>query len=340
MSTVGRSRQSRRLQISGGSTFVVSLPKVWIEEMKLKAGDTITMTKNPNRSLTFMPDDEIKQENQHAVAEIGQKTSDESIRRRIIAMYLAGYKSIKIIKLKPGQASVIRNLVRSTMIGTEIVESDSESMVIQILTRLPELSFDVALKRMHLMTTGMYREAIESLATADMDYASEVVKMDDEIDRFSLYMLRSLTMAVQNENVLQEMGLNRPSDCLAYRTVISRIERIADHAALIARRVEYLESPIDEKNMKSIITASNDALVIFERAVESLARCDYQMAESVADEIPRIARMQDPDDNSINASVIKFVMEDIRRTAEYSGDIAEVAMDRNIQSVITALEIE
>jgi hypothetical protein len=33
--------------------------------------------------------------------------------------------------------------------------------------------------------------------------------------------------------------------------------------------------------------------------------------------------------------VIKFVLEDIRRTAEYSRDIAEVVMDENIQNVIS-----
>ena len=36
-----------------------------------------------------------------------------------------------------------------------------------------------------------------------------------------------------------------------------------------------------------------------------------------------------------NAIVVKFVLEDIRRIAEYSRDIAEVVMDENISSVIT-----
>jgi hypothetical protein len=38
---------------------------------------------------------------------------------------------------------------------------------------------------------------------------------------------------------------------------------------------------------------------------------------------------------STNSSVIKFVLEDIRRTIEYSTDIAEVVINENIRSVIS-----
>lgn len=339
------SRQMRRLQLSGGSTFVISLPKVWVEDMSLKVGDGVMIMRNPNRSLTFIPDrGDGTRETSRAAAEIGPKDSDESIRRKIIAMYLAGYKYIRIVskgvRMRSNQVNVIRNLIRSTMIGTEIVESDSESMLIQILTRLPELSFDVVLRRMHLMTTNMHREAIEALAACNTEYAQEIIGMDDEIDRFALYMLRNLTIAVQNAGMLQEMGLKKPSDCLGYRTVISRIERIADHAALIAKRVKYLDGTMEEASMKSVAALSEDALKLFERAIESLAKCSYQMAEGVADEVPVVVRRQEEimfgmDDRTKNSSVIKFVLEDIRRTAEYSSDIAEVVMDKNIQSVVT-----
>ncbi len=337
-------KQTRRLQVSGGSTYIISLPKTWIENLKLKAGDSVTIIKNTNNSLTFLPDVvEIKTPTQ-AVTSIGPKDSEESIRRKIIAMYLAGYKSIKIlskgVKLRPSQTNVIRNLIRTSMIGTEIVESDSESAVIQILTRLPELSFDVALKRMHLMTINMHREAVEAFTENNKTYAEEIVKLDDEIDRFSLYMLRNLTMAVQDASILQEMSLSKPSDCLSYRTVISRIERIADHAALIAKRVKYLTSSVDEKTSKKIVVLSDGALGVFEKSIEALMKCDYTLAENVLDSIPKIIESQEElmgslKDSTKNASVIKFILDDIRRTAEYSSDIAEVVMDKNIQSMIT-----
>ena len=40
-------------------------------------------------------------------------------------------------------------------------------------------------------------------------------------------------------------------------------------------------------------------------------------------------------DNEKNTTVVRFVLEDLRRIAEYSSDIAEVAIDENVHSVIT-----
>ena len=238
------------MQLSGGSTYIVSLPKNWIDELKIKVGDNVTVVKNSNQSLTLFPrEQEDHTKKSTAIITSSQKDSGNSIKRKIIAAYLSGYKTIKIktkgMRIPPEQTRGIRELVRSSMIGTEIVESSSEIVTIQILTRLPELSFATALKRMYLMANNMIIEAIESLEEADVSHGDEVVKMDDEVDRFSLYMRRNLVLAIGNENILQDMGLQKPSDCLGYRTIVSRIERIADHASLIAKRIKFIEGKID-----------------------------------------------------------------------------------------------
>ena len=338
-------KQTRRLQLSGGSTFIISLPKNWMEDFKINVGDNITIIKNSNRSMTLFPgSNQQSTEKTHADIITSQQDSSESIRRKIIATYLGGYKTIQIkskgMRIQPEHTKVIRELVRSSMIGTEIVESSSESIMIQILTRLPELSFETALKRMHLMASNMHREAIEALSTGDIDHADEIVRMDDEVDRFSLYMRRNLTLAVQNANVLLDMGLQKPSDCLGYRAVIGRIERIADHASLIAMRVKFLDGNIDSKLMNKISKISDDSLSVFENSINALLKRDFQLAEKVADEIKKVIEsekefMAGVKESNKNSTVIRFVLEDIRRTAEYSSDITEVAIDENISNVIS-----
>ena len=311
----------------------------------MKVGDNVAVVKNSNKSLTLFPGSE-KEDKVKTTAEINisQKDSSESISRKIIATYLSGYKTIQIkakgVRIQPEHARLIRNLVRKSMIGTEIVESSSETIMIQILARLPELSFETAMKRMHLMALNMHKEAIEALSNSDREHAEEVIGMDDEVDRFSLYIRRNLTMAVQNANILKDMGLQKPSDCLGYRAVIGRIERIADHAVLISKRVKFVDGSIEPKIMKKIIKLSNDSLDVFEQATLALANRDYSMAEKVAEQVKLAIEsekefMAGIKDNTKNSIVIKFVLEDIRRVAEYSNDIVEVAIDENIANVIS-----
>lgn len=341
MTSIENSQERRKLQLTGGSTFVVSLPKKWIDELKMKIGDEVILIKNPNKSFTILSVFD-KFETRKSIIEISKDDSEESLKRKIIAIYLAGYKIIEIIskgiRIQPNHTKTIRELVRTSMIGTEIVESSSESIRIQILTRLPELSFEVALRRMYLMASNMHYEAIDALGKMDNEAAQEVIKMDDEVDRFSLYMLRNLFQAVQSGEILLEIGLKKPTDCLAYRTVIRCIERIADHAVLIAKRIKFLQTPIDKKTIQSINHLSESAVNIFENSIQALTKNDYSLAEKVAiqasktvqDEKEVMSNLKDSD----SSSVIKFVLEDIRRTVEYSTDIAEVVINENIRSVI------
>lgn len=337
--------QTRKMQLSGGSTYIISLPKNWIDELKIRVGEHVTIVKNSNQSLTLFPRERSGIERKSiAIIPSSQKDSGESIKRKTIAAYLAGYKTIKIktkgIRIPSDHSKSIRELVRTTMIGTEIVESSSEQIVLQVLTRLPELSFDTALKRMYLMANNMVKEAIECFEELDFAHSDEVVNMDDEVDRFGLYMRRNLVLAVGNERILHDMGLRKPSDCLGYRAVVTRIERIADHASLIAKRTKFVEGKIDVKLLSKVKNLSEKSLEVFESAITAVQGNDFEKGEKVAEKVREVIEeekqiMNKIKDSEKNSTVLRFVLEDLRRIAEYSGDIAEVAIDENIQNIIS-----
>ena len=333
-------KQTRRLQVTGGSTYTVSLPKDWIDELQLKKNSNIILVKNRNDSITLFQEEQSKKTN--ATALIGKNDSKESIRRKIIAMYLSGYKTIEIktkgIEIPSTHRGAIRDLVRTTLMGTEIIEASSEKIVLQVLTQLAQLSFDVALKRMYITATNMHQDAIEALKELDSEYAEEVIKMDDEVDRFSLYLMRNLNLSLENVQVLLDSGLEKPSDCLGYRTVVKCVERIADHAGLIAKKVKYLDSPIDKKILKEIEQISKESLTVFENSITALSKRDYEGAEKVASSVTKVIekenKLMDSLKPDVNTAIIKLILEDIRRTAEYSRDISEIVIDETVQSVI------
>lgn len=340
MQVTNEVKQTRRLQLVGGSTYVISLPKNWIDELQLKTGSYVSLVRNPNESITVFQESDKKI---HAIAVIGKNDSKESIRRKIIAIYLSGYNIIEIktkgMEIPSSHRGIIRDLVRTTLMGTEIIEASSERMVLQVLTQLAQLSFSVALKRMYITATNMHRDAIHALNEFDTDYADEVVKMDDEVDRFSLYMMRNLNLALENVQVLLDSGLKKSSECLEYRTVVKCVERIADHAALIAKKIKYMKSTIDRQTLGEIETISNESLTVFENSMTALSKRDYSLAEKVASNVSKVIerekKLMGALKQNSNVAILKLVLEDIRRTAEYSSDIAEVVMDGTVHTVIT-----
>ena len=274
--------------------------------------------------------------------QLEKNDSKESIRRKIIAMYISGYKIIEIrtkgMEIPSTHRSIIRDLVRTTLMGTEIIEASSEKLRLQVLTQLAQLSFNVALKRMHVTAAGMHREAIEALGELDTDQAEEVIKMDDEVDRFSLYIMRNLNLALENTQILLDSGLKKASECLGYRIVVKCVERIADHAALVAKKIKYLESKIEKKTFTEIKNTSDESLTVFENSINAFSKKDYLIAEKVATDVSKVIEKEKKQMDKLkpakNTAIIKLVLEDIRRTAEYSRDISEVIMDETVQSVI------
>ncbi|MGI0082056.1 MAG: phosphate signaling complex PhoU family protein [Nitrosopumilaceae archaeon] len=350
MSDLHDEKEVRKLQLVGGSTYVLSLPKKWVDNMHLHTGDQVSIIKNVNNSLSLFPVRAIQSAKAvKSQATIGQKDSLESIKRKIIAMYLAGYQIIEVQskggRILPNQKQAIRDLVRTNMIGTEIVESSPESITIQILTSLPELSISDALKRMFLLTSTMHRDAINALREMNVELGEEITHLDDEVDRFSLYIMRNLTLAVQHEKVLRDIGLQKPSDCISYRVVVKCVERIADHAVSIAKRVKFLKSTLEPAMLQKITKLSEESLRVFENSITALNKRDYALADTVASEACKIAEKEKEFMDSLEESkkytnIIKFVLEDIRRTAEYSSDIAEAVINETVHDVISEKAIQ
>ena len=345
MAEILNEKEVRKLQLVGGSTYVLSLPKKWIDELSLKTGDPVSIVKNVNKSLSILPSGSSQTPKvAKSKTFVSQKESVESVQRKVIAMYLSGYQILEIhskggrIQLDHKQA--IRDLVRKNMIGTEIVESTPESITIQILTSLPELSINDALKRMFLLTTTMHRQAIDALKERDAELGEEITHLDDEVDRFSLYILRNLTLAVEHERILRDIGLKKPSDCISYRIVVKSIERVADHAVSIASRVKFLKSTLEPELLQKITKLSEESLKVFEDSIAALNKRDYALADVVASTARKISVKEreftdNLEESKKYTSVIKFVLEDIRRTAEYSSDIAEAVINETIQDVIS-----
>jgi len=338
-------REVRKVQFTGRSTYVLSLPKKWIEEMRLKAGDQVTLMRELDNSLSIVPIATGPSESLSEVtAIVSPNESSNTVKRKVVSMYIAGYNIIhmkfKSGRINPGLRDAIREVVRRNLVGTEMIADASDNITLQVLLSLPELSVNTAIRRMYLIASSMHKDAVSSLAELNHELAREVIKSDDEVDRFSLYILRNLVMATQNGRVLREMGLKNPSDCLSYRVAVKSIERIADHACSIADKAIKLNEKIPKESLQKVEKMSHLALSVLGDSVEALLRRDYQLADKTVDNSENIRALEEDAIAAIeknkfhDLASVKLALEDIRRTAEYASDVAEAAMNETIEEVI------
>jgi len=188
---------------------------------------------------------------------------------------------------------------------------------------------------MSLIAKLMLRDAVESLKNRDVALSEEIIKRDEEVDRFYLFLIRQLTMAVLNRSLIQEIGLSDPRDCLVYRVVSKSLERIADHATTIARMASEIEVPLPHRLVDNLSKVSDLTSSVLEDALKSLTKVDGTVANISIISAQRIekdaevvmVKLFDFRLNQKTVVAVRLALESLKRISEYGEDIAEMTIN-------------
>lgn len=345
--SLSKNQEIRKLQITGGSTYILSLPKKWVEEMGLKQQDNLAIVRQNDSSLLIIPEKPQKtQRPAEATIEIRSDDEPDSTIRKLVATYLVGFTEIRIRtkkgRLDPMLRNVLKEFIRKMLMGTEILAETPQELRLKILLSYPELSVQSALRRMSRITISMHQDAVQALKDLDTDLTHEVIRMDDEVDRFSLYIIRQLKAAVQIGRIINEIGLSTGRDVLGYRLIVKSIERTADHALEIAKHTETLKNPLDPELYSQIEAMSGSTIAVFKEAIGTLFSRDFQKANEIVQRAKQIAQTEKELVSSIlkrpnaeDVANLNLIIESIRRAAEYASDIAEIVLNLSVEQIIT-----
>ncbi len=347
MSKSSEPEELRKIQVTGGSTYIISLPKDWVEQMGLQKGSVIRIAQKDDMTLWLQRQGaETTLGIKKAVINPKPEDTPESIVRRIISAYLMGYNIIQMRssqkRIESAHRFAVKDFTRKKLVGTEILSDLPQELTLQVLLSYSELSVKDALRRMGIIAASMHRDSITALGTEDPHLAREIVSMDDEVDRFNLYIIRLLKVAVSDSYILKESGLKSPRECLGYRLITKSVERMADHAVNIAQnRLELTLSTPGPEILAELQKLSAIALEVFETSMDAVFEEDYAKAEKVLDRaqtarsmeaevIQKIVKFASPED----VPALRLIVESVLRTAEYGTDIAEVVLNIAVKEVI------
>jgi phosphate uptake regulator len=322
-----------------------------VEEAGLRKGGRIEFSRQENRGLLLTPFEggRYEDEKSQCAISVGPDADPEGVARRIISLYVVGFSTIEI-SCKAGNLSArvrdsIREVARTKLVGTELVTESSRSATLQVLLTYPQLLVPDALRRMASITNSMQQDSVQALAKQDPELAKQVLKIDDEIDRFSLYIIRQLKWAVQHPPLIEKIGLRNPVECLGYRIITKSVERSADHSARVAKNSLLVLHQVDPVLLKDTRALSDVSLHMMDTALRALFSDNYELAESVLLEkektsqlearlVDRLLRERMP---ASELSAYRLISESLRRVGEYATDIAEVVLNLTVHKSVERL---
>lgn len=324
--------ETRKVQITGGSTYMITLPKKWAQQVGLEAGAKVRMLPLQNRAMVLQP--ESPDGTQQKVGTYNLEDEDGApLTRSVISLYIAGYEVIQIQggQITSSQRSTIRRTTQS-LIGPEIVEESSNQVVIRNLSDLSELSINETLSRIHQIARSMFEDAIKALIEKNDELAVDVGDRDDDVDRLFLAISRRFRVMLYDILAEDAEEITRV-EYYDYQTAAKQLERIADHSKKIANIVPKLKTELADELAEVIEEAATKAVAVTDQALKSLKDRDIDLAnealskpEAVEDkllELSKLNRELAPQ----TSQLIGIVADSIDRVKEYGINIAETSLN-------------
>jgi len=313
----------RKIQKTGGSTLVVSLPKAWCQNFNLKVGSKVSLNYSDSGAIILEPFEKGKEDKEPATIEVTSNSVENSL-RLMLSKYIRGYKEITVKSdSKSSLSYVIKNFLDLT-VGFEVVVENETTTVLEDIVSLPTLTFDKAIRRIDTLVRSLVKESV----SRDKIPGDYIISKDTEVDKFNLYIQRLYNQSLKNYSILQ-MNKIRMEEALSYLLFSRIMERVADHATriYIIAKPELLDENIE------VMKYVNDAIEIFEKSVEAYFKKNVEEANDLISRKEFIKRQRDilkeQIKNSSHAVDLEEILEDIERIALYGTDICELTIDYN-----------
>ena len=326
--------EGRKLQLTGGSTYVVSLPKRWVTDAGLKAGDTVFLEPQGDGGMMIRPrPSERPLARRRVFEEKGEERRDHLL-RKLIAAYIAGFGFIEV-RFGPELGPFVRRVARDfsrMVIGPEVIEESKNVVVIQDLSDTAELSAEKCLRRMHLTVRAMHEDALEALRARDETMARDVIQRDQDVDR--LYWMVAKQYSVAHSPGASGSSPDGKDELHNYRLIAKLFERIGDHAERIARTFAVFgDKGFDPRILKELDAARESAIGILDKSFFALLTADINSANQAVDDMDRHQKLIDGLSHHVATKkgeellALGAIVDSLGRTASYAADIAELAID-------------
>jgi phosphate uptake regulator len=356
----------RRVQCTGRGSYIISLPKEWVEDLGLTRGSEIAFNIEADSTLTLVPRKIMEKEGREDTSKpkeyyinVDPKEPPESTLRMIRALYAIGADIIRIrIKnvLNPVKyKNEIKNLARDNFLGSEVIDETPDEITLQILIKYSEFPIEKAVRRMAIVALAANRDAVAALKDRNLSLFDSVFSSRNDVNRLGLYIIRQLKHGIER-NLYRELGFRTPKEFLLYRIAVKDIENIGDNALNVVNSIGslqkliddgtlFIKEPIDEEIYSQLLSFMNRAHELYNDSIKALFKRDYHDAEKLIEKRDALQSLENElimlmaskkMDPGI-ASNLRLIFDSLRRIMDYSRDMAELTLNRTVEEMCAGL---
>jgi len=325
----------RKLQLTGGSTYIVSLPKRWVVEHQLSAKDEVRIEWRPSGSLRVSAETTSVRKRRQVEIDL-QEISRDFILDHLIGAYLSGAQNIRIIS-KSGidreHRRELRRFIQTTR-GIEIANESDYSVEMITLLNPAEMPLHSSLNRMYLLVSSQIRDVVEVLTGGDVTILEDSEEREKEVDALRLLLERQVGQILESASIETSFGTTR-WEAAELSNIVRTLERIGDHCYILSRLCVYQEVP----NNLSSAELPVSVIPIWQSSIKQLIanlrkRKVKEIHDAKSNLESAIMNLREYEDSlwdmklqSTDALFLDKLSESLRRILAYTVDMAEILIN-------------
>ena len=325
----------RRLQLTGGATYTLSLPKPWVSANNLASRDSIRIDWRSSGELMLSPLEDSEERRTEITINLGGLPKG-ALYDHLMGAYISGVQEILIkgkAPLKRKTRNEIRRFLRSTR-GFEIGEEDDYSTRLVSLLNTGELPLSASLNRMYLLLSSLVRDVVEALQGADSELISDHDEREREVDGLQYLIERQVGSMLSSSQIVKSLGISRKQG-VEYANLARSLERMMDHADQIAKLTMDSSSIPKLSTQKMPLSALPIWLDSIKTLMINLRQRDTHQIEDARNALKRAQLELEKHEESLwtgkrKAAPLLFedrLSESIRRLCAYARDFGEILLN-------------
>ena len=165
----------RKVQVTGGGTFFVTLPKGWAERAGIHHGGVVSLVPREGGPLLLVPEG-LRTRNRCTLSLDGRDRVE--LEREIIAHYIAGFDVIQISgdRIRPQERRMVREIAQS-LIGMEILEETQATVVLHSVVQIQDFPAQQTIHRIFDITRASSSSCWRNEFIASSNMARVMSKM-------------------------------------------------------------------------------------------------------------------------------------------------------------------
>jgi phosphate uptake regulator len=332
--------ETRKLQKIKGGSYIVSLPKPWIEKRKLQSGEQIVMSEEEDGSMRIFPVFEVFEKPLEVTLSFEAFPSLRALEYCVDTYYIQGSSRINIISKKIIPAEQKRRLkqFRTELPGVEVAEEEANRLSFQVLLDPATFSLESLIEKTSAFSLKLQEDAVRSVVDLNIPLAKEVSERGQEAQRHYRVTIRQVVLATLSRTIAQKVGVRNHQECTTFTLIARDLSRLVYHSSSIAGHVISLEGVkvVDRGILDFIGKMSGIAYEMQKNAVDAFLKKDIKLAINVMakmDEVREnekslLKRIMEKTTDMDTAIILSMIGRDLRRIAGYGIAISDDAMNR------------